>query len=361
LNSLTLTDPVYRETEHTGALSRFVLKQIVDRRDLPFVRLIVVLTALVVVPAVYLATPGHFRWWLGVLYLLMYGAMLGPYTLMLHNTSHRKLFQRRIDGLNQIIPWFLGPFFGQSPGTYFSHHIEMHHKEANLPTDLSSTMKYQRDSVLGFAHYFLTFFFFGLIQLSIYFYKQRRFKLMAKTLVGEVFYFAAAGALIWYDWRVGFVILVAPFVITRFAMMAGNWGQHAFVDRTAPENSYKNSITCINTSYNQRCFNDGYHIGHHVRRTRHWTEMPGDFLANQKTYVAEASVVFHGVDFFAVWFFLMLKRYNWLAARFVDLREDDALLRHEEIEALLRERTRRIPPGPRVSVKTLPTAAPTKA
>jgi hypothetical protein len=31
----------------------------------------------------------------------------------------------------------------------------MHHVEDNMPEDLSSTMRYQRDSFLHFLHYFL--------------------------------------------------------------------------------------------------------------------------------------------------------------------------------------------------------------
>ena len=103
--------------------------------------------------------------------------------------------------------------------------------------------------------------------------------------------------------------------------------------------NYKNSITCINCSYNTRCFNDGYHIGHHLKRTRHWTELPGELTENRAKYEAEGAIVFEGVDFFAVWVCLMLKRYDWLAARFVQLGEERLTL--PEIEALLRSRTRR--------------------
>ena len=62
--------------------------------------------------------------------------------------------------------------------------------------------------------------------------------------------------------RAVLVVFVVPFVRSRFLMMAGSLGPHAFVDRAAPENCYRNSISCINTGYNARCFNDGYHIGH---------------------------------------------------------------------------------------------------
>jgi hypothetical protein len=346
LDALTGNDPVFVEPpegERPGLFTRIVLRLIIDRRDVPFVRLMFVLATFVIAPAVWLAWPGHFRVWLAVPYLAVYGFFLGPYTLMLHNTSHRKLFQRKRDWLNYVVPFVLGPFFGQTPYTYFAHHVEMHHKEDNLPGDLSSTMKYQRDSLIGWLSYFLRFYFFGLVELTTYFVKQRRYKLALKTVVGELSFFAGTALLCRYDWRVGLTLMVLPITITRFAMMAGNWAQHAFIDAATPGNNYRNSITCIDASYNRRCFNDGYHIGHHIRRVRHWTEMPGDFLANKDKYRDENAILFRGVDFFVVWFFLMLKRYDWLARCFVDLRDEKRT--REEIIELLKKRTRRIEPA----------------
>ena len=73
-------------------------------------------------------------------------------------------------------------------------------------------------------------------------------------------------------------------------MMAGNWGQHAFVDQETPENNYRNSLTCINSRYNKQAFNDGYHIGHHLRPGMHWTEMSVDFKANIEEYAKEKGI-----------------------------------------------------------------------
>jgi fatty acid desaturase len=195
----------------------------------------------------------------------------------------------------------------------------MHHPENNLEDDLSCTMKYQRDSVLGFVHYFLRFFFGALPELSIYLSKRKRRSLMIRCVLGELTFFAAVAGLVYLDWRATLVVFILPFVITRFAMMAGNWGQHAFIDAASPENCYRNSITCINSGYNKRCFNDGYHIGHHLKSTRHWTEMPEEFSRNIPSYERERAIVFEGLDYFGVWLRLMAGRYDLLAERFVPL------------------------------------------
>jgi hypothetical protein len=280
-----------------------------------------------------------FRWWLAAAHLVLVVYFLGPFILMLHNTSHRRLFKAPWGTLNTWIPWVIGPFFGESPETYFAHHVGMHHPENNLEGDVSSTLSYRRDNALHFLRYFLRFFFGAVVEAPLYFSRKRRHALMARCLIGELAFYALVAAVSLLEWRAALVVFVAPFVIARFGMMAGNWAQHAFVDQASPGNNYRNSITCINSAYNRRCFNDGYHIGHHLRSTQHWTEMPAELRKNLATYAAEGAIVFTGVDFFGVWLWLMLRRYDWLAAHVVALGEREAERTPEEIVALLRSRT----------------------
>lgn len=242
--------------------------------------------------------------------------------------------------MNRIIPWFLGPFFGETPETYYAHHICMHHTEGNLKDDLSSTMKYQRDSFLGFMHYFATFFFLGMVTLSQYFFRKNRKEWMKRIIIGELSFFALCAVMSLISFKATLVMFMIPFVMTRFLMMAGNWGQHAFIDASDPGNSYKNSITCINSRYNKTCFNDGYHIGHHVRPAMHWTDMPGEFEQNVDKYREQGAIVFHTIDFFAVWLFLMTKQHGLLAKFYVNLGGGPET--KEEIVTLLKNRLKRI-------------------
>ena len=339
--SIALSDPTSPVALPSGLLARLGVKLVEDPRDLSLLGTAVFLSAVMVPSAVYLALPGHFRWWLAGLYLAFYLYMLGPYILLLHNTSHRRLLVRRFARLAPWIPCVLGPLFGETPYTYFAHHVGMHHPENNLEDDLSSTMRFQRDSVVDFLRYFGRFMVLGLVELAGYFSRKKRPRLRRIAALGELSYLGVAAVCLVHDWRVGLVIFVLPLTISRFAMMSGNWAQHAFIDAASPENSYRNSLTCINSVYNRRCFNDGYHIGHHLKQTRHWTEMPREFAENEARYAEEGAIVFERLDFTGVWLLLMLKRYDVLARRFVrlagDTRDDSA------IEALLRARTRRIP------------------
>ena len=343
LADLTLTDPTYQANDAPGIFHRVARRLIRDERDVPFVRLIVLLSLTVIPAATLLYVPGVYSIWLALGYWAMIGYFIGPFILMLHLTSHRRLFRHHLNALNLYIPWVLGPFFGETPETYYAHHMGMHHPENNLPDDLSTTMPYQRDSVLGFLHYWGSFVVLGLVELVMYMRRRGRTKMARSVLIGE-FSFYAIVALLWsFHWQATVSVFVVPLLFARFAMMAGNWGQHAFVDADDPGNAYRNSITCINAGYNHRCFNDGYHIGHHLSANRHWTDLPVEFMENRDEYLRQGAIIFEGIDFFMVWLLLMLKRYDLLADRFVQLGATP--LPREKIIALLKERTARIDTG----------------
>ncbi len=339
---LTITDPREPAIDPRKASTALALRFIRDARDIPFLRVMGVQTAVLFPCAAFLFA--RFSWWMVPIYwVLVFGVFLPPFTLMLHSTSHRKLFRKEWEPLNRYIPYVLGPLMGQSPGTYFAHHMGMHHPENNLEDDLSSTMPYQRDSFFEFLRYYGRFMGHGAFDLVSYFHRTKRPKLARQVILGEVSWLLLVALGCAVSGRATLVVLVFPLVAIRFLMMAGNWGQHAFVDVLSPSNCYRNSITCINTAYNRRAFNDGYHIGHHLSATRHWTEMPTDLLRTRQQYIDERAIVFEGIDFVTVWLFLMFKRYDRLATHFVRL--DGREWSQDEIVALLRERTRSIAPA----------------
>jgi fatty acid desaturase len=201
-------------------------------------------------------------------------------------------------------------------------------------------MKFQRDSFWDFLKYSVSFLFVGIGELILYFRAKKFYQFAKKVFRGESIFILLLIALSFIHLKAVFWIFVLCTVIVRFSMMAGNWGQHAFIDAPTPDNNYRNSITCINNAYNKKCFNDGYHIGHHLRPNLHWTEMPIEFEDNQAKYAAEKAIVFEGLDFHMVWGCLMLKRYDILANHFVNL--ENAYSNKGEIINLLKTRTQRI-------------------
>lgn len=339
------TDPLYVKNENPTALDRFFLRFLRDERDLPFPYMTLKVAFLMVPLAVLLYMPFVTGWlWalIAVVYFYLNNVTFkGPFGLMMHCSTHRALYKKEYNGLNYIIPWVLAPFFGQSPETYRAHHVGMHHTENNLEEDESSTMGYQRDSVRGFSLYYIRFLFTGIYSLAGYLFRKNRRKLFIGVVRGELLFIAFCAAMCFVNLPATLMVFIIPFLIFRLVAMAGNWVQHTFICPDDPENHFKSSITCINVAFNHRCWNDGYHISHHIDPTMHWTEHPLYFREHLADFANNQAVVFAGQNYMDVFFKLMRKRYDLLAQHFVDI--DGRYDSDEEVIAMLKRRTARVP------------------
>lgn len=326
--------PTYR----ASAFQKAIEAVLYDPRDAVFVRL--TLKAIVVMVPLLVLLFVKFSWWLAVVVLVIQLPLMAPpVILMLHNTMHRP-FIKKYRFLNRVHPYLMSGLFGIPTG-YMEHHVAMHHVENNLRKDLSSTMPYQRDNVFHWLLYVGRFFFTSHLGLTRYLVSKGRAGLARRAMLSDGVHVAAMVALSLVNWRAALTGFIVPYVLIRVMMMVGNWGQHAFIDPHRPGDSYANSITCINGGYNARCFNDGYHIGHHVKQNRHWAEMPRDFLGNLERYRAEGCIVFEKIDFFMVSMLLFGRQYERLAKYFVRLPGDERT--EAQIVALLKSRTQKFP------------------
>jgi hypothetical protein len=344
-----LTDPTAAPTYADGPLSRWCQRALYEARDEVFVRLsirvVVVMTSAMAVLFVALRSNVVPPLVAAAAYLALWGWYSAPVILMLHNTMHRP-FLRSPKWLNFVHPYVMSFYFGIPTG-YGQHHLGMHHVEDNLTEDLSSTMRYRRDSFLHFLVYFGRFFFFILGELTAYLLRKRRTRMARRAFLGEVVHLAIVALAILVDARFGLVAFAIPTFMVRFLMMVGNWGQHAFLNTARANDGLSNSITCINSGYNRRAFNDGYHIGHHLKASRHWTDMPKDLLDNRARYVEADAVVFEGIDFFLVSILLWTGQWKVLARRYVRL--DGKPKSDDEVIALLRSRVEPVAVWPDVA------------
>lgn len=339
-----LTDPIYVPKEKYSWYERLWLRVMNDKRDLPFIYLLTTIHLTVVPVAIILFTPllTGVWWWLAAIPYFYVSQLYfkGRFGLMFHCICHRKCFKQPYQWLHDYITWIVCPLFGHAPEGYFSHHLGMHHIENNLEDDTSSTMAYQRDSLRDFLAYFFKFLFVGVKNTILYLYYRKRKKLYMRLTAGEYIYLAFCIAMCFVNLKATLVVFIIPLLFARLVMMLGNWTQHSFVDGNNPGNLYTSSINCINTKYNHVCWNDGYHIIHHLRPGMHYTEMPAEFLKRKDEFAKNKAIVFDGIHYLHIFTYLLTKRYDKLADNLVNI--NNMFASREEAISLMKERTKKI-------------------
>lgn len=317
------TDPLFTGHGRLNVLERAGLRLLKDERDLIFLRRMALITfGVYPAAALMFACP---PWLVAILALPYIGYVFlfyaARYGLMLHANGHRPIFKRNLSFLSYYVPWALGPFLGHTPTSFSAHHMKMHHIENNMHDDNSTTITYERDNFLHFLHYWARFFFFGHIHLVRYLLLRGRTKTARSFVLGELAWLGIVIAASLVNWAAALVVFVVPMLMMRWFMMAGNWGQHAFVDLSDPDNPFKNSTNLTNTKYNHKAYNDGYHIVHHLKPGLHWSEMPLYYADNVDEFAEQDALVFDGInDNQAIWMALMKKNYDHLAERMVDFK-----------------------------------------
>jgi hypothetical protein len=150
---------------------------------------------------------------------------------------------------DNIFPYITNPLMGHTWNSYYYHHVKHHHVEANGPDDLSSTIRYQRDSLPDFLAYVGRFFFLIWAELPLYFYRKGKTTLAAKAAFWEIANYLVL-VVLWkgINWKPTLFAFVLPLIQLRVGLMVGNWGQHAFVDEVDPNSDFRSSITLIDVA-----------------------------------------------------------------------------------------------------------------
>jgi fatty acid desaturase len=281
-------------------------------------------------------------------YLATWVDQLEVYILSLHCLVHRRAFKIGQQAVKVLYMWGFGPMFGVTPETYQSHHIGMHHVRNNGLRDASSTMPYRRDSVYDFLRYLLNFHFAhkkvadSLLDLG-------NAKAVKKFVIGEVSWLVCGLIIAFFRPIPAVVVWFFPMVMIRTGMCLGNFGQHAFINDADPHNDYNLSAVIIDSEYNTKAFNDGYHIMHHLYPSAHYMDLPKLFVTDLPTMAEHDSVVFTAkrqtsplIDWPSITFLLLQHKYDVLADHFVDCRaivNKTKPRSKEEIIALLKSRT----------------------
>merc|ERR1719440_15856 len=226
------------------------------------------------------------------------------FILAMHYAAHRPLFPERGKWgtlgqlLNNLPQWVLSNFWGMPSGSYYLHHIVMHHQANNcFPYDISSTMPYDRSSFRNWIVYMLNFQLHTLLYLPFFAAYKRRYAL-ARLSLWTTFCYLCAYPLVYKLHPVFFTTsLGISFVMGPLALMLGNFSQHIFVDPKDPASNYGLATNHLRVPFNMLTFNDGYHITHHVNSHCHWSEMPRYFMQNIDKYEAGGAICFEGLNF----------------------------------------------------------------
>ena len=157
---------------------------------------------------------------------------------------------------------------------------------------------------------------------------------------GEISFYLFCVGMSFVNFKATLFIFIIPFVFARIVMMLGNWAQHAFIEKSDPENNFTNAVNCINTNYNKICWNDGYHVVHHLRPAMHYTEIPEEFIRIKDEIAKHKTLVFDGIHYLHIFIYLMTKRYDKLADNLVNI--NNMFASSEEAIALMKERTQKI-------------------
>ncbi len=333
------TDPRWLNPRAPWGPEHLAMRLLRDPRDLLFIRVMAVVSAILLPLAtfVFLLPP-----WGVAAVAVPYLAFVflnfgGRYGLMLHANGHRPIFRREWRFLSNYVPFVLGPFLGHTPTSFAAHHMWMHHAENNMLGDGSSTMPYRRDHFPHFLHYWFRFFAFGHMHLIRYLWLRGRTKTVFRFIGGELFWLGLVAVALWVNWAAALLVFVVPMLMMRWLMMAGNWSQHAFINMDDPDSGWHNSTCLTNTRYNHKCYNDGYHIIHHLKPAMHYTEMAQWYDDHIDQFREHDCLVFDGIaDNQAIWFLLMTKNYDKLARHMVELVPRS----HEEKVAYLQTRVR---------------------
>lgn len=329
-------------------IEKYLLGKLQEQRDAPLAYLLFNMCVIMLPSAALqfcLPSDMPYRSWLGLAHLAITDILFAArFILTLHFSEHRKLFSKRSsvgNALSMVPPYVIAPFMGIPSGMYNLHHVVMHHLENNVcPHDVSSTECFQRDNILHFLFYWMRYTTAIWFELPYYAYKRDRMKLLRHSLTSAAFYMSMLYVLYGLNPMATKWVFMYPYLVTSFALMFGNWSQHIFVDPENPRSSFGLTYNCVNCPDNQKTYNDGYHVIHHVSETCHWSEMPQRYLDTMEKHSEEDALAFRGLGFFEIGILAFAGQLGFLADRMMDIRGPKGLelvrgrTREEKIELL---------------------------
>jgi fatty acid desaturase len=323
-------------------IARLGQKVLRDSRDLPALRLMVSLSLTALPIFIVQLVLGKPRLLLALaFYLSLYGLKFERFVRMFsakHLEAHRRqgYFSDKYDKVfGRYVEFFLGYLYGNVPELDRTVHVGLHHRENGGPDDTVTSSRYDRTNLLHFLWYLSDNIWTALgFAPYAYFKEKGDEKNRRRMLWGMARFYIFFAAVFIYDWRIGILYVLVPFLCMNFIMALTAWVQHAFCDPEHPEDYFANTVTVLDEL---NFMNEGYHLCHHHRSGLHWTEMPVHMDQIRDKMRDSGSLVFRDLDVMQLFLELtVLRRMKVLAEKLVPWQP----MTHEEKLALLAKRTK---------------------
>jgi hypothetical protein len=275
---------------------------------------------------------------------------MGPYFIffahvstLVHKEGHavpRGLFRPPFRWLNSFFGSFLALFYGHVPQSYPQGHLRIHHKYDNSLDDIITTLHLDRRRPSEFLVYLPQFALYWMgLSVVAYFVRRRLWPQAAKMLLGMIAFYGLGALLLAWDWRFALGYWFLPQWMTVLFLSAVAYTWHAFAEPDDPHNDYVSSVTLLDGHYN--VFNEDYHVVHHQALQVHWTENPAHYQEHLDEYRRNFATIFRDTQTFELFFWIVLRRYDYMADHFVDL---GGTLTREQVLGLLRRRLQPVLP-----------------
>jgi len=251
--------------------------------------------------------------------------------------------------LRCVFNWWIGLFYGVVPSTFVYGHSVNHHRHNNGPCDVVSTADKPRDNFFNFVAYIPRFFLYACnVTTAVQFAHETNYRVVRNVIMGSVYFLA------WFSfwtWLISpsfsLTYLLFPFFEQSLLLSAVNWSWHCFMDPNDPENEYVQSITIVDGCIN--VLHEDAHVVHHQYPGAHWTDHPGHMERHWPKYADCCGSVFRDTHAFEIFGMVVVRDYDTLAKRFVDLHGERCgqPLTHEQRVNLIKGRLRAVWWGPR--------------
>lgn len=105
----------------------------------------------------------NFSWMHGIFLIIIQLSYKGAYSLLMHQHIHvGGILKKCFALLDELFPYILDPLMGHTWNTFYWHHVKHHHVVGNVPNDLSSTIRFERDNLWHFCVLYCAGFLLGL-------------------------------------------------------------------------------------------------------------------------------------------------------------------------------------------------------